>query len=158
MAVEEVSRPTSSGPAVQSRAVQSRAVQSRAVQSRAVESAVEADPRHVLDRVTWASLAGPHARFAERNGRAIRYHPETAPFVALEDPDDERCWADAADLVGPAGSVVLLPGPTHPPAGWKQVFGEECSLLVETSVEARPDPTQARLPPGLPITVAPLAK
>src|SRR6185503_15112262 len=71
VAVEEVSRPTSSGPAVES-----HAVQSRAVPSLSRESAVEADPRHVLDRVTWASLTGPHARFAERNGRAIRYHPE----------------------------------------------------------------------------------
>lgn len=142
MAVEEVSRPTSSGPAVES-----RAVQSRAVPSLSRESAVEADLRHVLDRVTWASLTGPHARFAERNGRAIRYHPQTAPFVALEDPDDEQCWSDAADLVGQAGSVVLLPGPTHAPAGWKQVFGEECSLFVETSVEARPDPEAVVLGP-----------
>ena len=103
--------------------------------------------QRVLDRVTWESLTGPHARFAERHGRAIRYQPDVAPFIALEDPQDEECWADAADLAGPAGTVVLLPGPASAPAGWKRVFGEECSLFVDAAVEARPDPEAIVLGP-----------
>ena len=99
-----------------------------------------ADAPHVLDRVTLASLTGPHARFAERHGRAIRYQRDVSPFVALEDPDDEQCWADAAELVGPKGTVFLLPGPTRAPAGWRQVFGEQCSQFVATSAEAKADP------------------
>ena len=106
-----------------------------------------AGPRHVLDHVTWASLAGPHARFAERHGRAVRYRPDVSPFVALQDPADERCWADAAELVGAQGTVVLLPGPTTAPEGWEQVFAEECVQLAETAVDGRPDPEAVLLGP-----------
>jgi ribosomal protein S18 acetylase RimI-like enzyme len=123
LAIEEINRPTSPDPAAR------------------------ADSRRVLDAVTWASLTGPHARFAERRGRAVRYRPDIAPFAALEDPGDEQCWADAAELVGPEGSMVLLPGPTRAPAGWKQVFGEECSLFVDARVAAQPDPEAVALGP-----------
>ncbi|HEU5354019.1 MAG TPA: GNAT family N-acetyltransferase [Actinocrinis sp.] len=130
MAVEEISVEDISGPASPDPA-----------------ALPETDPHRVLDRVTWAALSGPHARFAERHGRAIRYQPDIAPFAALEDPDDEGCWADAADLVGPAGSVVLLPGPTGAPAGWRQVFGGQVSLFVDTRVDAQPDPEAIVLGP-----------
>jgi ribosomal protein S18 acetylase RimI-like enzyme len=99
-----------------------------------------ADSHGVLDRVTWASLTGPHARFAERHGRAIRYQPDVSPFVALEDQADEQCWADAAELVGPQGTAVLLTGPAEAPEGWTRVWGEECTLFVGNLVDARPDP------------------
>lgn len=105
------------------------------------------DAQRVLDSVTWASLTGPHARFAERHGRAIRYQPEVSPFVALEDPADERCWADAAELVGPQGTMVLLPGPATAPAGWERVFGDQCTLFVDTAVDAQPDPEAVALGP-----------
>src|SRR5438270_499571 len=121
LAIEEISRLASPGPVASSQSA--------------------------LDCVTWASLTGPHARFAERHGRAIRYRPDVSPFVALEDPDDERCWADAAELVGPQGRVVLLPGPTTAPAGWKQVFGEACSQFIDTRVDARRDPEATELDP-----------
>ena len=132
MAIEEVSGPPSPGQ----------------IESLPAQSAADPDPERVLDRVTWASLTGPHARFAERHGRAIRYQPQIAPFVALEDQTDEQCWSDAAELVGPAGSIVLLPGPTSAPAGWKQVFAEKCSLFVATGAAARPDPETIVLGPG----------
>ena len=106
-----------------------------------------AGAQHVLDRVTWAALTGPHARFAQRRGRAIRYQPDVSPFVALEDPDDEQCWADAAELVGPKGTVVLLPGPTRAPAGWSRFLGERCSQFVATPAAAKPDPEAVPLGP-----------
>ena len=42
----------------------------------------------VLDHLDWASLTGPHLRFAERVGLAVRYHPEVAGFAGLADPHD----------------------------------------------------------------------
>lgn len=115
--------------------------------SEPVDRVRAAPPRHVLDQPTWASLTGPHARFAERRGRAVRYRPDVSPFVALEDPADEACWADAARLAGPSGSVVLLPGPLAAPPGWRRVFGEECLQLVESAVIPLHDPEAVRLGP-----------
>jgi ribosomal protein S18 acetylase RimI-like enzyme len=103
-------------------------------------------PGHLLDSSVWASLTGHHARFAERHGRAIRYEPDVAPFVALSDLSDERAWADAADLVGPGGSLGL-PGATAWPGGWEALFQGEGVQLVDTSLQARPDPEAVRLGP-----------
>jgi ribosomal protein S18 acetylase RimI-like enzyme len=103
-------------------------------------------PGHVLDRSVWASLTGHHARFAERHGRAARYHPDVAPFVALADPADERAWADAAELVGPGGTFSLA-GPAAWPDGWEVLFQGESVQLVDTGVQARPDPEAVRLGP-----------
>lgn len=133
MAVEEISRPTDPDGTADA--------------ERPTDPDSTADARHVLDSVTWAALTGPHARFAERHGRAVRYRPDVSPFAALEDPADEQCWADAAELVGPKGTVVLLPGPTRAPAGWSQVFGEQCSQFVATSADAKPDPEAVLLGP-----------
>lgn len=102
---------------------------------------------HVLDTPTWSSLTGPHARFAERHGRAIRYQPEVSAFIALEDPADEQCWADAAELVGPSGTAALLPGPAAAPPGWEPLFADECVQLVDSAVDPRPDPEAVLLGP-----------
>jgi len=40
----------------------------------------------VLDNPVWASLTGVHTGLAEITGRAGRYLPDVAPFVALSDP------------------------------------------------------------------------
>jgi ribosomal protein S18 acetylase RimI-like enzyme len=100
----------------------------------------------VLDQATWASLTGEHARFAERNGRAIRYLPDVSPFGALEDPADPRAWADAADLVGPGGTIALT-GPTEWPEGWTAVFQAEAVQMIGASLAARPDPEAVVLGP-----------
>jgi ribosomal protein S18 acetylase RimI-like enzyme len=94
--------------------------------------------QHVLDNSVWESLTGHHARFAERNGRAIRYQADVAPFLALQDPADPRAWADAAQLVGPGGSVAL-PGVSAAPEGWETVFLGEGVQLIDTSLKAAPD-------------------
>lgn len=72
-----------------------------------------------LDNPAWASLTGPHRRFAEIHGKAARYLPEVAPFVALHGPDP---WADAAALVGPGNAFGLADDDLTPPIGW-QVAG-----------------------------------
>jgi ribosomal protein S18 acetylase RimI-like enzyme len=102
---------------------------------------------HVLDNAVWESLIGHHARFAERHGRAIRYRPDVAPFTAFEDPRDERAWDDAAELVGPRGTVVL-PGVSSAPDGWETVFAGEGVQLIDTRLRAEPDAEAVLLGPG----------
>jgi ribosomal protein S18 acetylase RimI-like enzyme len=77
---------------------------------------------HVLDRAAWASLTGPHARFAEGQGQARRYRPDFAPFAAIAAFDDPQAWADLQSLYG-NDEIVVLAGPTgfsdSRPAGWR---------------------------------------
>jgi ribosomal protein S18 acetylase RimI-like enzyme len=94
----------------------------------------------VLDEAVWRSLAGAHARFAERLGRAVRYHPDVAPFHAIADPADPAAWTDLARLAGP-GAEVAVAGPvpaTHP--GWEVVAEIPGVQLVDVSLRAEPDP------------------
>lgn len=91
---------------------------------------------HVLDRSAWESLHGRHARFAERNGRAVRYRPDVAPFAALEDSRDPRAWADLAELVGPDGRASLH-GVSQWPDGWEPVVHAAAVQLVGADAAAR---------------------
>ncbi|ONI90032.1 hypothetical protein ALI22I_14090 [Saccharothrix sp. ALI-22-I] len=60
-----------------------------------------------LDNPTWASLTGPHARFAERHGQAVRYQLDVAPFLAVPDrPDDAVCTDPAHRGQGLATRLV----------------------------------------------------
>ncbi|GID30811.1 GNAT family N-acetyltransferase [Paractinoplanes brasiliensis] len=100
--------------------------------------------RSVLDDPVVGSLRGTHSRFAQAYGKAVRYHPDVAPFHALADPADPRAWADLAALTGPAAEVAVA-GPvpaSHP--GWViagEVAGVQFvdeSLAAEPFTEARP--------------------
>ncbi|MET0425791.1 MAG: GNAT family N-acetyltransferase [Actinoplanes sp.] len=99
---------------------------------------VEADI-HPLDQTAWASLNGPHARFAEGAGRARRYPVDVSPIVAVPPVQDEQVWADLAALVGP-GARSLLAGDLSPrPAGWTVEFvGDGVQLVATDALESRP--------------------
>ncbi|MFD8076460.1 GNAT family N-acetyltransferase [Streptomyces sp. NPDC059718] len=99
---------------------------------------------HVLDNPAWAALTGPHARFAERVGRAARYPADVSPFTALSDPADPRAWADLTVLVGP-GAAVAVTGAQQPPDGWELVEGGVGVQLVDTSLRAEHAPEAVRL-------------
>lgn len=99
-----------------------------------------------LDNPTWASLTGPHARFAQRHGQVVRYPPEVAPFLALPDRPDDRVWADVAALAGP-GQVVPMNTSLAPPAGWQVVDRIAGVQLVDDGVPAAEDPEAVRLGP-----------
>jgi ribosomal protein S18 acetylase RimI-like enzyme len=107
----------------------------------------QAPAEQVLDRAPWQSLTGHHARFAQRHGRAARYHPDVAPFVALEDYRDPRSWKDAAALLGPEEQLIL-PGVSEWPDGWKAVAGVEGVQMVGAGVDPRPEPDAVVLGPG----------
>jgi len=102
---------------------------------------------HVLDRVVAASLEGPHSRFAQRHGRAVRYQPDVAPFVAIEDENDPRAWEDAAHLLEP-GAPLVLPGVTTWPEDWKLVTRLEGVQMEGGGVEPAPDPEAVSLGPA----------
>jgi ribosomal protein S18 acetylase RimI-like enzyme len=54
-----------------------------------------------LDNPAYAALSGTHSRFAQRNGRALRYAADIAPFLALPSEASRTDWRDAIELVPP---------------------------------------------------------
>jgi ribosomal protein S18 acetylase RimI-like enzyme len=101
-----------------------------------------------LDNPTWTSLAGPHAHFAERQGRVLRYPEEVAPFLALPDDPGEQDWLDVAALAGPGATVLVAATSTRPPAGWEVVNALQGVQLVDAGIAAAPDPEAVRLGPA----------
>lgn len=61
-----------------------------------------------LENPAYAALSGPHARFAQRSGRALRYDPEVAPFLALPAKPSSSDWRDALALVPPGTAAATL--------------------------------------------------
>lgn len=103
---------------------------------------------HVLDRPALASLTGPHAHFAERRGRLLRYPADVSPWLALPDEMDAADWADLAAFAGPDGEVPLLGFGGEIPADWEITFQVEGVQLVDDGVAAAPEPEAVRLGPA----------
>ena len=93
----------------------------------------------MLDAPAWASLHGPHATFAERVGRVVRYPTDVSPFLALPADTTEQDWADAATLVGPGGVVPLAGATSPPPEDWETVYSVPGVQLVDDGVAAAPE-------------------
>lgn len=114
----------------------------------AVDTGDPADPalgEPLLDNAIWSSLIGPHRRFAQRVGSAVRYRPQIAPFLALHDHRDPKGWADAARLVGPGQQFTIAgPGVTAPD-GWGSVSLGGGVQLVDVEVEKTGDVEARRL-------------
>jgi ribosomal protein S18 acetylase RimI-like enzyme len=103
----------------------------------------------VLDNPALASLTGPHAHFAERRGRVLRYPVDVSPWVGLPDEPDAEDWADVAALAGP-GAEVPLAGYFRGavPDGWEIAFAVDGVQLVDDGIAAAPDPEAVRLTPA----------
>jgi ribosomal protein S18 acetylase RimI-like enzyme len=109
---------------------------------------MSAGARHVLDNPALASLTGPHAHFAEKRGRVLRYPVDVSPWLALPDEPDAGDWADLAALAG-AGVEVPLAGYAGPvPEGWEITFQVEGVQFVDEGLAAAPDPEAVRLGPA----------
>ncbi|MEV0565295.1 GNAT family N-acetyltransferase [Dactylosporangium sp. NPDC050588] len=95
---------------------------------------------HILDNPAWAALTGPHARFAERSGDAIRYQTDVTPFITVAPGSGTDVWDDVAALAG-AGEVVTITGTAPPPPPhWEVVLEAGGVQLIDVALEARPDP------------------
>ncbi|WP_327348847.1 GNAT family N-acetyltransferase [Streptomyces europaeiscabiei] len=100
---------------------------------------------HVLDNPALASLTGPHAHFAERRGRVLRYPLDVSPWLGLPDEPDADDWADLAVLAGP-GAEAPVPAYTGGfPAGWEVTFDLAGVQLVDDGIAAAPDDEAVRL-------------
>jgi ribosomal protein S18 acetylase RimI-like enzyme len=106
------------------------------------------DAPHVLDHPARAALTGPHAHFAERRGRVLRYPVDVTPWLALPDEPDAADWAEAAALAGPGGEVPLLGFQGQIPDGWEVTFRMEGVQFVDDGLAAAPDPEAIRLGPA----------
>ena len=80
-------------------------------------SATTTPTNDALDEPVRAALDGPQTHLATRHSRAVRYHPDVAPFLAP--PRDAAEWADAATLAGPDGVVIVRTSSAlRLPPGW----------------------------------------
>src|SRR5580700_853076 len=95
---------------------------------------------HPLDNPVLSSLTGPHARFAERRGRVLRYPVDVCPFLAMPDEPDGADWADAAGFFGPGGLLPLAGVPGQPPAGWEVALIGEGTQMTGDLLEVAADP------------------
>ncbi|MFD8621749.1 GNAT family N-acetyltransferase [Streptomyces sp. NPDC059513] len=117
----------------------------------AVASARPADgpvAPHPLDNPAHSSLTGPHAHFAERRGRILRYPVDVTPWTAHPEVPDARDWADLAALAGPGGTISLNTLREEPPEGWEILHRVAGVQLVDVSVLPEPDPEAVRLGPA----------
>jgi ribosomal protein S18 acetylase RimI-like enzyme len=87
-----------------------------------------------LDNPAYASLCGAHARLAQAQGRARRYLPDVAPFLALPSPPSAQDWRDAADLVAPGTFVAGRYGSGELPDGWRAVQAFDLVQMIEERV------------------------
>jgi ribosomal protein S18 acetylase RimI-like enzyme len=114
-----------------------------------VDPSPSAPPRsHVLDNPALAALTGPHAHFAERRGRVLRYPVDVSPWLALPDEPEADDWADVAAFAGPGEEVALNGYCGRAPDDWEITFAVEGVQLVDDGVAAAPDPEAVRLGPA----------
>jgi ribosomal protein S18 acetylase RimI-like enzyme len=93
-----------------------------------------------LDNPTYASLSGPHSRFAQRSGRALRYIAEVAPFLALPSQASAADWRDAVELVPPGGVAAAMDYGSPPPAALQVTHTFELVQMIAEDVEGTRDP------------------
>ncbi|MFJ4716841.1 GNAT family N-acetyltransferase [Streptomyces sp. NPDC088785] len=100
---------------------------------------------HPLDNPAYAALTGPHAHFAERSGRVLRYPSDVSPWVALPAAPTARDWTDLAAFADAEGAVPVLGVREELPAGWEPLFDVPGVQLVDDGVDAAHDPEAVRL-------------
>lgn len=94
-----------------------------------------------LDNPVWHALTGPHARFSEGTGLALRYDPEVAAFAALPDEPPPEAWAALASLIGPDGAAVLFRlDKVEVPDEWEIAASLPTLQMVATERIGAPDP------------------
>ncbi|MGW5735566.1 MULTISPECIES: GNAT family N-acetyltransferase [Streptomyces] len=98
-----------------------------------------------MDNPAYASLTGPHAGFAERRGRVVRYPLDVSPWVGLPEAPGADDWADLAALAGAGADVPLAGVRMDLPEGWEVTFDMAGVQLVDAGVAAAPYAEAVRL-------------
>ncbi|WP_433065176.1 GNAT family N-acetyltransferase [Dactylosporangium sp. CS-033363] len=96
--------------------------------------------KHPLDNPAWHALHGPHKRFAEAVGDAVRYQVDVAPFLTVHPGAGPEVWADVAALAGPGAVIAVTGDGPPPPPHWRLVEDADGVQLVDRGVSARPEP------------------
>jgi ribosomal protein S18 acetylase RimI-like enzyme len=96
------------------------------------------DPR--LDNPVYAALSTVHARFAVRNGRAMRYPEDVAPFLGLPSAPVREDWDDAAELVTPRTVAAIIDTGSPPPDGWRTTMSFDVVQMVGADTNGAHDP------------------
>ncbi|WP_079086895.1 GNAT family N-acetyltransferase [Streptomyces silvensis] len=105
------------------------------------------DSAHPLDNPGFASLNGPHAGFAERRGRVVRYQADVSPWLGVPAEPGAEDWADLAAFAGPEGEVPLPGVAARLPEGWVLTADVPGVQLVDAGIAAAPDGAAVLLGP-----------
>jgi predicted GNAT family acetyltransferase len=100
-------------------------------------SSSQDDPR--LDNPVYAALSGPHARFAQRSGRALRYAADVAPFLALPPEPSSADWRDAIELVPPGTVAATIHDGSTPPESLTVTLTFELVQMIGEHAEGAHD-------------------
>jgi GNAT superfamily N-acetyltransferase len=101
-----------------------------------------------LDNPAYAALMSVHARFAQRNGRALRYVPGILRFLALPGSPSPADWRDAAELSEPGGRLAIIRADCKPPEDWSIIRRIEVVQMLEHDVKATTHPGVVPLGPA----------
>lgn len=103
-----------------------------------------------LDNPGYAALTSVQSRFALRNGRALRYLPETVGFIALPPSPSGEDWRAAVELVEPGEVVAVIREPLAPPAPppWTAGTAFDVVQMVEKRVAEIETPVSVSLGPA----------
>jgi len=87
-----------------------------------------------LDNPAYAALTSVPARFARRNGRAVRYMPGTVRFLGLPPSPSSADWRDAAELVEPGSALAVSGDRCAPPDDLRVTRTFEVVQMLEQDV------------------------
>ena len=76
----------------------------------------------VLDDPVRSSLTGVHAKFAQTQGRVMRYQPDVSIFSAFPLDPTGADWDDAVTLFGRGGQMSFSGTAPELPSGWEIVM------------------------------------
>lgn len=93
---------------------------------------------HALDNPAYAALTTHQAELAEVRGRARRYPPDVAPFLALPPDATAADWRDGAELIGGGFAGIVHDG--APPNGWSEVRRFGVTQMIGSEATGKPDP------------------
>ena len=93
-----------------------------------------------LENPAYAALSGAHSRFARRNGRALRYAADVAPFLALPSDASSTDWLDAIELVAPGTAAATIDDGSAFPQSLKVNHTFELVQMIGEQVSGNHDP------------------